>query len=178
MDCQMGYRQQRPAEIYGRRQRIERVGAAEHYAPGYRQRTVEPGIEYRGAIDFGVEPDHTAVACHLGPGLDAEAGRIAVSRDNVESGFGTAVADDKRHQSARVLHDIAAVAGLKNPCVAFVERLEAIGLQQALGCLHSQKIYRRGVEERHQLIHILAHNHSKSVNGAHGLAAKIQIIQD
>lgn len=60
VDGQMGDGQQRTVELHQPHLRLHRVVALEHHASGNRERTVEPGIENRTAVDLSVEAQHIA----------------------------------------------------------------------------------------------------------------------
>lgn len=144
---QMRNGEQRTVDAHQLHAWAQRIIAAQGHASGYRQRTVEPCVEYRSAVDLGIELHGAALAGHLGIGLDAEAGRVAVCGDDVEAVGGCAFAGNEGENGRTVLHHIAPVARLQCPGIGHVETAEALVFEKAYGCVDGPEIYRRCVEE-------------------------------
>ncbi len=104
---------------------MQRVVAAEYHASGHRKRTVEPRIEYRASVHFGIEFDYAAVAHHTGMRLYAETGRIAVGGDYLITCVRLAGADTECEHRRTVFHHIIFAATLERPSVGSVQTRES-----------------------------------------------------
>ena len=92
MDGEVADLQQRSLDVEQHCVGTHHVLAAHDDTSGKRERTVEPCRHYRTAINLGVELDESALAEHLGIGLDAERGRVAMGAYHVESCLGERLA--------------------------------------------------------------------------------------
>ena len=83
-------------------------------AASERQRTVEPCGEDRATIDLGVQAHQSALTRHLGMGLHAECGGVAMGANHVESRLGQRFATQAEGIDRRVvLRHIDLVASLQ-----------------------------------------------------------------
>ena len=113
------------------------------------QRTVKPCRHYGAAIDLGVELHQRAFCKHLGVGLDAERGRVAVGADHVEAGVGNGLAAYAEGIYRRVVlgHE-KAVASLQ--CAerhGWVQTAEATVGKHVGDVSYCQEVYWRCVEK-------------------------------
>ena len=94
VDGQVGDLHQGPADVDELRLRVHGVVRPQDDAPCHAERTVEPGGQDGSAIYLGIQPHDAALAGHLGIGLDAERGGVAVGADDVEPSLGERSAPD------------------------------------------------------------------------------------
>ena len=84
MDGQVGNLQNGTLHVHQPGHGMERILAAQDYAAGNGQWAVEPCAQDGTPVYFGVEPHQPPFLVHLGPGLDAEGGRVAMGTDDAE----------------------------------------------------------------------------------------------
>ena len=113
------------------------------------QRTVKPCRHYGAAIDLGVELHQRPFCKHLGVGLYAERGRVAVGADHVETGVGNGLAAYAEGIYRRVVlgHEKAVASLQRAERHAWVYTAEATGFEHVGDVSYCQEVYWRCVEK-------------------------------
>ena len=149
MDGQVGYLQQRSADVQQAADGMERIVATDDDAAGKTQRAVHPRAQDGAAVGFGVELDDATVAGHFGVGLDAEGGRVAVCGDDVCPGVGKGLRAEFEGKDGRVvLSHIKAVARLEGGHgVGRIDFFVTRCVESATDGVDGQEVDGRGVEK-------------------------------
>lgn len=155
MDGQMGDGEQVAVKAHEACFGIERVGRTQHHTAGKRQGTVEPGVKNRAAIDLGVEFDDISLAEHLTVGLEAEAGGIAVSRNDVETAAGGIGTDHEGENGGIVLCYVIFAAGHEVPLVAHRKAHETSIFKMCPDRFYGKEIDGRRIEKRSEVFVIV-----------------------
>lgn len=111
---------------------------ATHYnASGKSERTVEPCRHDWSTVNLGIELHDAALAEHLGIGLDAERGRVAMGANHVEASLSHWFAANAEGEDRRVvLGDEETVAGIYGS-----ERLTWVELAETTSYEHVRDIF-------------------------------------
>ena len=120
---------------------MQGILALEQHTASQRQGAVKPGVEDRAAIDLSVQAQDAAFALNLTGRLDTETGRIAMSRDDLETGFGGFLLTHRHSKDGTVIFgEEKLVTSLSAHLVINLFLLEAIGHQYFLDCVNSQEV--------------------------------------
>ena len=103
MDGQVADLQQRTLHVHQQRTGVHLVLASDNHPSCQRQRTVEPRGHDGAAIHLRVQFHDAALAGHLGVGLDAERGRVAMGANHVEPHIGQCLATHLESIDRRVV---------------------------------------------------------------------------
>ena len=128
---------------------LKGISASHNHAARQAERAVHPRVEDCAAIGFGVEFDDAALGVYFCVGLDAESGRIAMSRNDTCACLGQGLrAHLKGEDGGIVLGHVEAAARLNvlQRLCGIVSRI-ASSIQLLGNGLDSEEIHWRGIEE-------------------------------
>ena len=125
---------------------MQRVGGAHYHASGKRKHAVEPCVEYRTAVDFGIELDDAALCVDLSVRLDAEPRTVAVGGYDFVSGHRVAAGDESEY-SRIVFGYVISSAGQYLPRIGGIEAHITCGVKNVGHGFHRQKVDGRIIEK-------------------------------